>query len=154
MAKDKSKSKGKKKAKEKLLARAKDIEQAVEEALEDVFDAERPPVASESAPEPVEPAVSVDLPDDDTLYELADVFKSFADPTRLRILFALMNGGKCVADISKAACVSQSATSHQLRGMKQAGLVKFTRNGKQVVYSLASEDVKSMLAQGLSQLED
>ena len=91
-------------------------------------------------------------PDEEILYDLADLFKVFADTTRIKILYALMNEGLCVADIAEEVGVSQSAVSHQLRILKQAHLVKFRRDGKQIVYSLSDDHVYTMLSQGLSHI--
>lgn len=91
-----------------------------------------------------------EIPAEETLFNLASLFKIFSDPTRLNILFSLVDGPRCVADISAAAGVTQGATSHQLRSMKQEHLVDFERDGKQVFYSLADNRVQTMLAQGLS----
>lgn len=88
------------------------------------------------------------------LYGLSNLFKIFADPTRLKILFSLVEGPKCVADISAAAGVTQGATSHQLRNMKQESVVDFVRDGKQVIYSLADDRVQALLAQGLSYIDE
>ena len=92
------------------------------------------------------------MPDEEMLYDLADLFKVFADTTRIKILYALMEGDLCVADISEVVGVSQSAVSHQLRSLKQAHLVKFRREGKQVVYSLSDDHVYTMLTQGLTHI--
>ena len=89
-------------------------------------------------------------PNEEILYELADLFKVFADSTRIKILFALMDEEMCVACIAETIDASQSAVSHQLRVLKQARLVKFRREGKQVVYSLADNHVHTMLAQGMN----
>ena len=88
------------------------------------------------------------------LYGLSNLFKIFADPTRLKILFSLVEGPKCVADISAAAGVTQGATSHQLRNMKQESVVDFVRDGKQVIYSLADDRVQALLAPGLSYIDE
>lgn len=90
------------------------------------------------------------MPNEEILYELADLFKVFADSTRIKILFALMEEEMCVACIAEAVGVSQSAVSHQLRILKQARLVKYRRDGRQVVYSLADNHVHTMLAQGMN----
>lgn len=90
------------------------------------------------------------MPNEEILYELADLFKVFADSTRIKILFALMDEEMCVACIAETIEASQSAVSHQLRVLKQARLVKFRREGKQVVYSLADNHVHTMLAQGMN----
>lgn len=108
-------------------------------------------ITSKVARHATEPQLeSFEMPDDQTLFSLANLFKIFSDPTRLRILFSLVDGPRCVADISAAAGVTQGATSHQLRSMKQEQLVDFERDGKQVFYSLADNRVQTLLAQGLS----
>lgn len=91
-----------------------------------------------------------ELPDEEILYDLADLFKIFSDTTRIKILFALMNGGLCVAHIAETVGASQSAVSHQLRILKQSRLVKFQRDGKNIIYSLSDDHVYTMLAQGMS----
>ena len=90
-----------------------------------------------------------EMPDEELLYDLADLFKIFADTTRIKILYALMGRELCVADIAEATATSQSAVSHQLRILKQARLVRFRRDGKQVVYSLSDDHVYTMIAQGM-----
>lgn len=92
------------------------------------------------------------LPDEEMLYELADLFKMFADSTRIKILYALMEEEMCVACIADAVGVSQSAVSHQLRLLKQARLVRFRREGKQVLYALSDNHVHTMLAQGMNHI--
>lgn len=94
------------------------------------------------------------MPTEESLFSLANLFKIFADPTRLKILYSLVEGPKCVADIARAAGVTQGATSHQLRSMKQERLVDFVRDGKQVIYSLADDRVQTLLAQGYSYISD
>ena len=92
------------------------------------------------------------LPDEELLYDLADLFKVFSDTTRIKILYSLMSGEKRVADIADAVSATQSAVSHQLRILKTARLVRFQRDGKNVLYSLADDHVYTMLAQGLSHI--
>ena len=92
------------------------------------------------------------LPSEEMLYELADLFKMFADSTRIKILYALMEKEMCVACIADAVGVSQSAVSHQLRLLKKARLVRFRREGKQVLYALSDNHVHSMLAQGMNHI--
>ena len=73
----------------------------------------------------------IDYPiNDDTLYRLADLFKVFGDPTRIRILYVLSVEELCVQDIADRLSMTQSAISHQLRVLKQMSLVKFRRDGK------------------------
>lgn len=92
------------------------------------------------------------LPDEEILYDLADLFKVFADTTRIKILFALMDQEMCVADIADIVGATQSAVSHQLRALKQAHLVKFRRDGKNVFYSLSDSHVYTMLDQGMTHI--
>lgn len=92
------------------------------------------------------------MPEDELLYDLADLFKVFADTTRIKILYALMESSLCVADIARAVGASQSAVSHQLRILKQARLVKFRRDGKNVIYALSDDHVYTMLAQGMTHI--
>lgn len=91
-----------------------------------------------------------EMPTEETLYDLADLFKVFADTTRVKILFSLMGRELCVAHIAEAVNASQSAVSHQLRILKQAHLVKSQRSGKNVNYSLADDHVYTVLNQGLT----
>ena len=91
-----------------------------------------------------------EMPDEELLYDLADLFKVFADTTRIQILYALMGHNRCVADIAEIVGATQSAVSHQLRTLKQARLVKFQRDGKNVIYSLSDNHVYTMLAQGMT----
>ena len=90
-----------------------------------------------------------EMPDEEILYDLADLFKVFADTTRIKILYVLMEKDRCVAAIADLIGATQSAVSHQLRVLKQARLVKFKRDGKNVIYSLADDHVHTMLAQGM-----
>ncbi len=95
-----------------------------------------------------------DIPADELLYDLADVFKIFGDSTRLKILFALFGGEMCVCDIAESLDMSQSAISHQLRVLKQSKLVKFRRDGKSILYSLDDAHVSTIIAQGLNHIEE
>ena len=92
------------------------------------------------------------MPDEELLYDLADLFKVFADTTRIKILYALMGESRCVADIADIVGATQSAVSHQLRTLKQARLVKFQRDGKNVIYSLSDDHVYTVLAQGMTHI--
>ena len=92
------------------------------------------------------------MPDEELLYDLADLFKTFADTTRIRILYALMGQDRCVAEIAEIIGATQSAVSHQLRTLKQARLVKFQRDGKNIIYSLSDDHVYTMLAQGMTHI--
>ena len=76
---------------------------------------------------------------------MCDFFKVIADRTRLRILMALLGGNLCVMHISEAVGMSQSATSHQLAILRRAKLVKTSRSGKTLIYSIADEHVRLIL---------
>lgn len=86
---------------------------------------------------------------EETLYALADLFKVFGDPTRVRILYTLHHNELCVRDIADALSMTQSAISHQLRILKQSHLVKYRREGKTIFYSLADDHVATIMDQGL-----
>ncbi len=86
---------------------------------------------------------------DENIYHLAELFKVFGDPTRIRILHTLSEEELCVQDIADKLSMSQSAISHQLRLLKQMSLVKFRRDGKTMFYSLADDHVSTILNQGL-----
>ena len=87
-----------------------------------------------------------DLPDDEILYDLAELFRVFGDSTRIKILYALFESELCVNDIAQVVGISQSAVSHQLRLLKTSKLVKFRREGKAMYYSLDDDHVRSMIA--------
>ena len=92
--------------------------------------------------------------DEELMYDLADLFKVFADSTRIRILHCLFDGEKCVGDIAEALEMSQTAISHQLRVLKASRLVRYRRDGKQMYYCLADDHVKIILAAGLEHVEE
>lgn len=99
-----------------------------------------------------ESIIAEGMPEEELLYDLADLFKVFADTTRVKILYALMEKDLCVAHIAQAVGASQSAVSHQLRVLKQAHLVRFSRDGKNVIYSLADDHVFTILSQGMNHI--
>lgn len=90
-----------------------------------------------------------EIPSEEVLHQMAELFKTFGDPTRIRILTSLARQEMCVCDIAELLGMTQSAISHQLRVLKQMELVKFRREGKTVFYSLADSHVSTILAQGL-----
>lgn len=92
------------------------------------------------------------MPEEETLYDLAELFKVFGDSTRMRILCALFESELSVSEISELLEMSQSAISHQLRVLKQAKLVKNRRDGKIIYYSLADDHVYTIFNQGLSHI--
>ncbi len=92
--------------------------------------------------------VSSRMPDEEMLYELADLFRVFGDSTRIKILCALSVSDLCVADIATLLSMNQSAISHQLRVLKQARLVRVTREGRSSIYGLDDDHVRSIFDQG------
>jgi len=96
----------------------------------------------------------MNIPKDEELYRLADLFKIFGNPTRIRILSALKTHELCVCDIADLLGMTQSAISHQLRILKQMQLVKFRRDGKTVYYSLADDHVYTILSQGMEHINE
>lgn len=92
--------------------------------------------------------------DDDTVMDLADLFKLFGDSTRIRILWALDESEMCVRGLSRCLNISMSAASHQLRDLKDADLVRARRDGKQVYYSLCDEHVQLLLRTALTHLTE
>lgn len=94
------------------------------------------------------------MPQEETLYDLAELFKVFGDSTRIKILWALDESEMCVCDIAFLLNMTQSAISHQLRVLKQAELVKSRREGKIVFYSLKDEHVKQIFDQGLIHISE
>ena len=93
--------------------------------------------------------VQRNLPEVDKLLDLAELFKTFGDGTRIRILFVLLEAEVCVCDLATLLGMNQSAVSHQLRILKQAKLIKARREGKAVFYSLADDHVATLLKQGM-----
>ena len=90
------------------------------------------------------------IPPKEIMDYIADLFKGFADPTRVHILsLLLVHGELCVTDIAEKVALSQSAISHQLRILKQMDLIKFRREGKNIWYSLADDHVRTILQMGL-----
>ena len=85
---------------------------------------------------------------------LADLFRLFADSTRIKILYVLFESEMCVCDIAQLLGMTQSAISHQLRSLKQAKLVKSRRDGKTVFYSLADGHVSTILNQGMDHVQE
>lgn len=93
--------------------------------------------------------VRKNLPEEDVLYNLAELFKIFGDSTRVKILCVLLEGEMCVGDIALLLGISQSAISHQLHSLKQSKLIKYRREGKAMLYSLADDHVKDIINEGI-----
>jgi len=94
------------------------------------------------------------MPEEETLYDLAELFKVFGDTTRIKILWALEEAEMCVCDIAALLNMTQSAISHQLRVLKQAKLVKSRKEGKVVYYSLDDDHVKEIFNKGLIHINE
>ncbi|TCL76938.1 ArsR family transcriptional regulator [Hydrogenispora ethanolica] len=93
-------------------------------------------------------------PPEESLYDLAELFKVFGDSTRIKILWALAEMELCVCDIAFLLNMTQSAISHQLRILKQARLVNYRKDGKNVYYSLDDEHVKQIFNLGLIHINE
>ena len=100
----------------------------------------------------IEERVQKEMPGEDTLYDLTELFRIFGDSTRIRILYVLFEAEMCVCDIAALLGMTQSAISHQLKALKNARLVKSRRDGKTVFYSLADDHVKTIIDQGLEHI--
>lgn len=98
--------------------------------------------------------VNQNMPDEEILYDLAELFKIFGDSTRIKILYVLFESEMCVCDIAQLLGMTQSAISHQLRSLKQSKLVKYRREGKTVFYSLADGHVGTILDQGMEHISE
>ena len=104
--------------------------------------------------EDVVKSVTDKMPDEDQLYDLAEIFKVFGDSTRIKILYALFEAELCVCDIAQLLGLTQTAVSHQLRVLKTNKLVKSRREGKNIFYSLADDHVRRIINQGMEHVEE
>ena len=98
--------------------------------------------------------VLAEMPCEENLYDLAELFKVFGDTTRIRILYVLFEAEMCVCDIAEILNMTQSAISHQLKVLKQAKLVRNRREGKQIYYSLADDHVRTIIGQGMDHIDE
>ncbi len=98
--------------------------------------------------------VKNNMPQEEILYDLAELFKVFGDTTRVKILYALFESEMCVCDIVDLLGMTQSAISHQLRVLKQARLVKFRKEGKVVFYSLDDSHINRIFDEGLNHIKE
>ena len=95
-----------------------------------------------------------EMPGEDTLYDLCELFRIFGDSTRIRILYVLFEAEMCVCDIAALLGMTQSAISHQLNILKRNKLVKCRREGKSMFYSLADDHVRTIVSQGMEHIEE
>lgn len=98
--------------------------------------------------------ISECMPNEEILYDLAELFRVFGDSTRIKIMYTLFESELCVNDIAEVLDMTQSAVSHQLRVLKANKLVKFRRDGKSIIYSLDDDHVRSILALGMEHVEE
>ncbi len=98
--------------------------------------------------------VRAGMANDETFADLADLFKVFGDSTRIKILYALFESEMCVCAIAELLGMTQSAISHQLAVLKKNALVASRREGKTVMYSLADEHVRLIIAQGFDHVTE
>ena len=94
------------------------------------------------------------MPDEETLFDLSELFKVFGDSTRIRILYCLFESEMCVYDIASLLGMTQSAISHQLSVLKKNKLVKSRREGKNIIYSLADAHVRAIINQGVEHVTE
>ena len=94
------------------------------------------------------------IPDDDTLITLSDLFKVLGDMTRVKILSALLKNELCVCDLSELVGMGQSAVSHQLRVLRASKIVKFRRDGKSIFYSIDDDHVRELFEVALEHINE
>ncbi|MGN0298778.1 MAG: ArsR/SmtB family transcription factor [Lachnospiraceae bacterium] len=125
----------------------------LEKKLENEVEMELECCETEEIHEDLLKVVNAQMPEEEELYDVAELFKIFGDSTRIRILFVLFEAEVCVCDLAQALNMTQSAISHQLRILKQNKLVKSRREGKSIFYSLADDHVRTIINQGLEHIE-
>jgi DNA-binding transcriptional ArsR family regulator len=99
-------------------------------------------------------AIKEKMIEHETADRLSETFKALADPTRIKIIYALSKKRLCVCDLSATLNMSQSAVSHQLRTLRNLKLVKFEKKGKSVYYSLDDEHILSMFKKCLEHVNE
>lgn len=97
---------------------------------------------------------ALSMPNERTLYELADFFKIFGDSTRINILFACDGDPICVCDIAEMLGMTKSAVSHQLKILRQSNLVTYHKSGKHVFYTLADDHVKDIIEKAFEHINE
>ena len=91
-------------------------------------------------------------PSEDCLSRMAELFKVFGDPTRVKILYALFGSELCVGDLALLLSMNQSAVSHQLKILKDASLVRSRRVGKNIYYALSDGHVSTIISMGMEHI--
>ena len=95
-----------------------------------------------------------EMPGEDTLYDLCELFRIFGDSTRIRILYAMFDKERNVSDLCEELGMSISAVSHQLRLLKQSKLVRYRREGRMAYYMLADDHVKTIIGMAKEHIEE
>ena len=95
-----------------------------------------------------------EMPPDDTFVRMADFFKIFGDSTRVKIIFTLIDGEKCVGEIAKSLDMTQSSISHQLRTLKASSLAKVRKEGKHAFYSLCDAHARKIYEMSLEHMNE
>lgn len=98
--------------------------------------------------------VKKEMTDDESLFDMAAIFKVLSDPTRLKIINALLLSEMCVCDIAALLNMSQPAISHHLKSLRQTRLIKYRRDGKIAYYSLVDEHIKIMFGQCITHIKE
>ncbi|MBN2509768.1 MAG: winged helix-turn-helix transcriptional regulator [Spirochaetales bacterium] len=104
--------------------------------------------------EVIEEEMTSNIPVDEEIMDLADFFKVFGDPTRLKILSLLEHRELCVHDLAAIMDMQQTAISHQLKSLRQARLVRYRREGKMALYSLSDSHIKEIFSTGLEHIKE
>jgi len=99
-------------------------------------------------------SVCEQMPEEDTMYDLAELFKVFGDSTRIKVLYVLKQGEMCVCDIAEVLKMTQPAISYQLKVLKMARLVKSRRSGKMTVYALDDDHVHTIIGMAMQHLDE
>ncbi|NLB29429.1 MAG: helix-turn-helix transcriptional regulator [Clostridiales bacterium] len=94
------------------------------------------------------------MPPYDDFKALSNLYKMFSDPTRTHILWALGNSEMCVCDLAALLGMTKSAISHQLKSLRLGSLVKYERRGKNLIYSLADDHVKTIFSMGMEHIHE
>lgn len=97
---------------------------------------------------------STNMPKDDEILELSELFKLFGDETRIKIIFTMYQKELCVSDISNILNMSHSSVSHQLKNLKQARLVKARKDGKEVYYTLNDDHIEKIFALAMEHVKE
>lgn len=98
--------------------------------------------------------IKLNMPEDEFLFDMAELFKVFGDSTRMKIISALLNNELCVGELANITNTTSSAISHQLRVLKQAKLVKYRRERKTIYYSLDDDHVRQLYEIGEKHIEE